>query len=52
MTEIIEVNFSKIKDMLKQNKEEIINAVTTDKNNHISKLEGELKDLINEARNA
>ena len=45
MTDIIESNFSQIKDILQQNKQEIINAITKEKNKDIAKLEGELKDL-------
>ena len=45
MTDIIETNFSQIKDILQQNKQEVINAITKEKNKDIAKLEGELKDL-------
>jgi uncharacterized coiled-coil protein SlyX len=50
MTEIIETNFSQIKEILQQNKQEVINAITTEKNKDIAKLEGELKDLRNELK--
>jgi hypothetical protein len=38
MTDIIETNFSQIKDMLQQNKQEVINAITTEKNKDIAQL--------------
>ncbi len=50
MTDIIETNFSQIKDILHQNKQEVINAITTEKNKDIAKLEGELKDLRNDIK--
>ncbi len=50
MTDIIETNFSLIKDILQQNKQEVINAITKEKNKDIAKLEGELKDLKNDLK--
>ena len=50
MTDIIETNFSQIKDILQQNKQEVINAITKEKNKDIAKLEGELKDLKNDIK--
>ena len=50
MTEIIEANFSQIKVILQKNKEEVINAITQEKNKEISELKSEIKDkdtLIN-----
>jgi hypothetical protein len=38
MTDIIETNFSQIKEILHQNKQEVINAITTEKNKDIAKL--------------
>jgi len=39
MTDIIETSFNQIKEILQQNKQELINAITTEKNKDISKLE-------------
>ena len=50
MTDIIETNFTHIKEILLQNKQDIINAITTEKNKDISKLECEIKDLKNELK--
>ena len=50
MTDIIETNFSQIKEILQQNKEEDIKAITSEKNKEISKLEGEIKDLKNDLK--
>ena len=50
MTDIIETNFSQIKDILQQNKQEVINAITKEKNKDIAKLEAELKDLRNDLK--
>ena len=50
MTDIIETNFSQIKEILQQNKQEVINAITLEKNKDIAKLEGELKDLRNDLK--
>ncbi len=36
MSDIIEANFSQIKDILHQNKQEIINAITTENNKDIA----------------
>jgi hypothetical protein len=38
MTDIIETNFSQIKEILQQNKQEVINAITTEKNRDIALL--------------
>jgi hypothetical protein len=38
MTDIIETNFSQIKEILRQNKQEVINAITTEKNKDIAQL--------------
>jgi hypothetical protein len=38
MTDIIETNFSQIKEILQQNKQEVINAITTEKNKDIALL--------------
>ena len=48
MTDIIETNFSEIEGIINQNKQEVINAITTEKNKDIAKLERELMDLRNE----
>jgi acyl-CoA reductase-like NAD-dependent aldehyde dehydrogenase len=50
MTDIIESNFSNFKDILEKNKEEVIKAITKEKNKDIAKLEGELKDLRNDIK--
>ena len=50
MTDIIETNFSQMKEILQQNKQEVINAITTEKNKDIAKLESELKDLKNDLK--
>ena len=50
MTDIIETNFSQIKEILQQNKEEVIKAITKEKNKEISKLESEIKDLKNDLK--
>ncbi len=50
MTDIIESNFSQIKDILQQNKQEVINAITKEKNKDIAKLEAELKDFKNDLK--
>ena len=50
MTDIIETNFSQIKEILHQNKEEVINAITTEKNKDIAKLEAKLMDLTNDLK--
>jgi hypothetical protein len=39
MTDIIETNFFQIKEILQQNKQEVINAITKEKNKDIAKLE-------------
>ena len=43
MTEIIEVNFSQIKDILYQHKEDLIKAITQEKNKEVLELKSELK---------
>ena len=50
MTDIIESNFSQIKDILQQNKEEVIYAITKEKNKDIAKLEAEIKNLKNDVK--
>ena len=50
MTDIIETNFSQIKEILHQNKQEVINAITTEKNKDIAKLEAKLMDLTNDLK--
>ena len=50
MTDIIESNFSQIKDILQQNKEEVIYAITKEKNKDITKLEAEIKNLKNDVK--
>ena len=47
MTDIIETNFSQIKEILQKNKQEVINAITKEKNKDIAKLEAKLMDLTN-----
>jgi len=39
MTDIIETNFFQIKEILQQNKQEVINTITKEKNKDIAKLE-------------
>ena len=43
MTEIIEANFSQIKDILQTNKEEVIKAITLEKNKEISDLKTKIE---------
>ena len=43
MTDIIEANFSQIKDILQKNKEDVIKAITQEKNKEISDLKTEIK---------
>ena len=43
MTDIIEANFSQIKEILQKNKEEVIHAITQEKNNEISELKNEIR---------
>ena len=50
MTDIIETNFFQIKEILQQNKQEVINAITKEKNKDISKLEARLKELTIELK--
>jgi hypothetical protein len=48
MTDIIEANFSQIKDILQQNKQEVINTITTEKNKEISDLKSKIDALTKE----
>ncbi len=50
MTDIIETNFSQMKEILHQNKQEVIKAITTEKNKEIAKLENELKGVRNDLK--
>jgi acyl-CoA reductase-like NAD-dependent aldehyde dehydrogenase len=43
MTEIIEANFSQIKDILQNHKEEVIKAITQEKNKEISDLKAKIE---------
>jgi Na+/phosphate symporter len=43
MTDIIEANFSQIKDILQMHKDEVIKAITKEKNKEISELKTEIK---------
>ena len=43
MTDIIESNFSQIKDILKTHKEEVIKVITEEKNQEISELKNDIK---------
>ena len=43
MTDIIEANFSQIKDILQMHKDEAIKAITKEKNKEISELKTEIK---------
>jgi cell division protein FtsB len=43
MTEIIENNFSSIKDILQKHKEDVMNAITNEKNKEISELKSDIK---------
>ena len=43
MTDIIEANFSQIKDILKRHKDELINAITQKNEKEITELKQELK---------
>ena len=43
MTEIIEANFSQIKDILQTHKDEVIKTITQEKNKEISDLKNEIK---------
>jgi Na+/phosphate symporter len=43
MTDIIEANFSQIKDILQIHKDEVIKAITKEKNKEISELKTEIK---------
>ncbi len=50
MTDIMETNFKQIKNIIEQNKQEVINAITTEKNKDIAKLEAKLVDLTNDVK--
>lgn len=43
MTDIIEANFSQIKDILEKHKNDVIKAITQEKNKEISELKNENK---------
>ena len=43
MTDIIEANFSQIKDILQKNKEDVIKAITQEKNKEISDLKSRIE---------
>lgn len=43
MTDIIESNFSQIKDILQRHKEEVIKVITEEKNQEISELKNDIK---------
>jgi len=47
MTDIIEANFSQVKEILQKNKDEIIKAITVEKNKEITRLleEAKAKDV-------
>ena len=51
MTDIIEANFSKIKDILNQNKENAIKAITQEKDKEISRLKTVFETLKNDLEN-
>jgi len=46
MTEIIEANFSQIKEIMQEHKEDLIKAITQEKNKEISELKNELKAKV------
>ncbi len=48
MTDIIESNFSQIKDILRLNRELVILPITKENNKDITKLEAEIKILKND----
>jgi hypothetical protein len=43
MTDLIEVNFTHIKDILSQHKEEVIQAITVEKNKEIMELKSDIR---------
>jgi Na+/phosphate symporter len=43
MADIIEANFSQIKDILEKDKQDVINAITKEKNKEISDLKSKIK---------
>jgi hypothetical protein len=43
MTEIIEANFSQIKEIMQEHKEDLIKAITQEKNKEIAELKNELR---------
>ena len=51
MTEIIEANFSQIKDILHQNKENAIKAIIQEKDEEISRLKTVFETLKNDLEN-
>ncbi len=51
MTEIIEANFSQIKDILNKHKEDVINAITQEKNKEISDLKSKIEEKENQINN-
>ena len=50
MTDIIEANFSQIKEILQQNKEDVIKEITREKNKEIAALKTDIKDLRDEIK--
>jgi Na+/phosphate symporter len=43
MTEIIEANFSQIKEIMQEHKQDLIKAITQEKNKEIAELKNELR---------
>ena len=43
MTDIIEANFTQIKDILEKHKDDVIKAITQEKNKEIAELKNEIK---------
>ena len=43
MTDLIEANFTHIKDILSQHKEEVIQAITVEKNKEIMELKSDIR---------
>ena len=43
MTDIIEANFAQIKDILEKHKDEVIKAITQEKNKEITDLKSDIK---------
>jgi DNA repair exonuclease SbcCD ATPase subunit len=48
MTDIIEANFSQIKDILEKHKNDVIKAITQEKNKEITELKNEIKATTQE----